>query len=168
MTSVDGLTLCPRYKPLVDRGCCQCGRRIGEASIVQSLKTRPFLVLHNVHIAFAQRKGMFDLCLALCITISTYIRQEVGTLWYLWWKRTGSLQGHFYGRPYHLIPLLEKDQYERIRRLRLIVYHHNLHLWYRVIYIGGIGWYRGIIGSFYLCSINEIYDFFISNFINSL
>jgi hypothetical protein len=25
-----------------------------------------------------------------------------------------------------------------IRRLRLIVYHHNLHLWYRVVYIGGI------------------------------
>jgi hypothetical protein len=33
----------------------------------------------------------------------------------------------FYGGLYHPIPLLEKDQYERIRRLRLIVYHHNLH-----------------------------------------
>jgi hypothetical protein len=52
------------------------------------------------------------------------------------------------GEPYQPILLLEKNQYERIRRLRLIVYHHNLHLWYRVIYIGGIGWYRGIIESF--------------------
>jgi hypothetical protein len=32
----------------------------------------------------------------------------------------------------------KKDQYERIRRLRLIVYHHNLHMWYRVICRGGI------------------------------
>jgi hypothetical protein len=34
--------------------------------------------------------------------------------------------------------LLEKNQYERIRQLRLIVYHQNLHLWYRVVYIGSI------------------------------
>jgi hypothetical protein len=47
--------------------------------------------------------------------------------------------GFFYGGPYHLIPLLEKDQYERIKRLRLIVYHHNLYMWYKVVCIGGIG-----------------------------
>jgi hypothetical protein len=52
----------------------------------------------------------------------------------------------FYDGPYHHIPLLEKNQYETIRPLRLIVYHHNLHLWYKVVYIGGIKWYRGIIG----------------------
>jgi hypothetical protein len=34
---------------------------------------------------------------------------------------------------------LEKDHYERIRRLRLIVYHHVLHMWYRVVCIGGMG-----------------------------
>jgi hypothetical protein len=45
----------------------------------------------------------------------------------------------FYGGPYHPISLLEKDQYERIRRMRLIVYHHNLHMWCRVVYIGGMG-----------------------------
>jgi hypothetical protein len=45
----------------------------------------------------------------------------------------------FYGGPYHPIPLLENNRYERICQLRLIVYHHNLHLWYRVVYIGGIG-----------------------------
>jgi hypothetical protein len=47
--------------------------------------------------------------------------------------------GFFYGEPYHPIPLLEKDQYERIQRLRLIVYHHNLHMLYRVVCIGGMG-----------------------------
>jgi hypothetical protein len=46
--------------------------------------------------------------------------------------------GFFYVVPYHPISLLENDQYERIWRLRLIVYHHNLHLWYMVVYIGGI------------------------------
>jgi hypothetical protein len=67
----------------------------------------------------------------------------------------------FYGGPYHPIPLLEKDQYEMIRRLRLIVYHHNLHMWYMVVCIGGmcgIGYYW----KFYLDGISEIYDFFIS------
>jgi hypothetical protein len=54
------------------------------------------------------------------------------------------LFGPFYGGPYHLISLLENDQYERIRWLRLIVYHHNLHMWYRVVCIGGMD---GIIGS---------------------
>jgi hypothetical protein len=52
-----------------------------------------------------------------------------------------TILGLFYGGPYHPIPLLENYQY-RIRRLRLIVYHHNLHLWYKVVYIGiicGIG-----------------------------
>jgi hypothetical protein len=45
------------------------------------------------------------------------------------------------GGPHHLIPLFQKDQ--RIRRLRLIVYHHNLHMWYSVVYtgIGDIGYY---------------------------
>jgi hypothetical protein len=52
------------------------------------------------------------------------------------------------------LPPLEKDQYEMIRRLRLIVYHHNLHLWYRVVY--------RYYWKFYLGGINEIYDFFIS------
>jgi hypothetical protein len=33
----------------------------------------------------------------------------------------------------------ENDQYERIRRLRLIVYHHNLHTWYMLVCIGGMG-----------------------------
>jgi hypothetical protein len=47
--------------------------------------------------------------------------------------------GLSYGGPYHPIPLLEKDQYKRIRQLRLIVYHHNLHMWYRVVCIGGMG-----------------------------
>jgi signal transduction histidine kinase len=46
---------------------------------------------------------------------------------------------------YDPIQLQEKDQYEIIRRFRLIVYHHNLHLWYMVVYIGGMG---GIIVSF--------------------
>jgi hypothetical protein len=46
--------------------------------------------------------------------------------------------GLFYGGPYHLISLLEKDQYERIQRLRLIVYHHNLHMWYTVVCICGM------------------------------
>jgi hypothetical protein len=67
----------------------------------------------------------------------------------------------FYGGPYHPIPLLEKDQYEMIRRLRLIVYHHNLHMWYMVVCIDGmcgIGYYW----KFYLDGISEIYDFFIS------
>jgi hypothetical protein len=36
------------------------------------------------------------------------------------------------------IPLLEKDQYERIQQLRLIVYHHNLYMWYMVVCIGGM------------------------------
>jgi hypothetical protein len=49
------------------------------------------------------------------------------------------LRTFFYCRPYHHVPLLEKDQYERIWRLRLILYHYNLHLWYMVIYIGVIG-----------------------------
>jgi hypothetical protein len=49
------------------------------------------------------------------------------------------LEGLFYGGPYHPISLLKNDRYERIRRLRLIVYHHNLHMWYRVICIGGMG-----------------------------
>jgi hypothetical protein len=44
-----------------------------------------------------------------------------------------SRPGLFYGGPYHPIPLLEKDQYERIWRLRLIVYHHDLNC--------GMGWY---------------------------
>jgi hypothetical protein len=44
----------------------------------------------------------------------------------------------FFGGSYHPIPLLENNQYGRIRWLRLIVYYHNLHLWYRVVYIGGI------------------------------
>jgi hypothetical protein len=43
-----------------------------------------------------------------------------------------------YGGPYHPIPLLKKDQYERIWWLILILSHHNLHMWYRVVYIGGI------------------------------
>jgi hypothetical protein len=47
--------------------------------------------------------------------------------------------GLFYCGPYHPISLWEKDQYERIQRLRLIVYHHNLHMWYRVVCIGGMG-----------------------------
>jgi hypothetical protein len=46
--------------------------------------------------------------------------------------------GLFYGGLYHPIPLLENDQYERIRWLRWIVYHYNLHMWYRVVYIDGI------------------------------
>jgi hypothetical protein len=33
---------------------------------------------------------------------------------------------------------LKKDQYGRIRRSRLILYHHNLHLWYGVICMGGM------------------------------
>jgi hypothetical protein len=45
----------------------------------------------------------------------------------------GFTEGLFYGGPYHPIPPLEKDQYERIRRLRLTVYHHNLQMWYRVV-----------------------------------
>jgi hypothetical protein len=69
----------------------------------------------------------------------------------------------FYGGPYQTIPPLENDQYERIWRLRLIVYHNNLHLWYRVVYIGGMGGI-GYYWKFYLGGINEIYDFFISNF----
>jgi hypothetical protein len=40
--------------------------------------------------------------------------------------------------------MLEKGQYGRIRRLRLIVYHHNLN----VVYGGMYRWYRGIIDSF--------------------
>jgi hypothetical protein len=48
-------------------------------------------------------------------------------------------RGLFYGGPYHPIPLLENDQHEMIERLRLIVYHHNLHMWYRVVCIGGMG-----------------------------
>jgi hypothetical protein len=47
-----------------------------------------------------------------------------------------------YGGPYHIMPLFKKDQYERILWLRLIVYHHYLHMWYR--------WYTGIIGSLFL------------------
>jgi hypothetical protein len=38
-----------------------------------------------------------------------------------------------------LVPLLENDPYERIQRLGLIVYHHNLHMWYAVVRIGGMG-----------------------------
>jgi hypothetical protein len=37
----------------------------------------------------------------------------------------------------HPIPMLEKDRYEN-RRLKLIVYQHNLHMWYMVVYISGI------------------------------
>jgi hypothetical protein len=53
--------------------------------------------------------------------------------------RKENILGLFYGRPYHPIPLLEKDQYERIQRLRLIIYHHYLHMWYRVVCIGDMG-----------------------------
>jgi hypothetical protein len=42
---------------------------------------------------------------------------------------------------------IEKDQYERIRRLELIVFHNNLHMWYTVVYIEH-RWNRGIIESF--------------------
>jgi hypothetical protein len=47
--------------------------------------------------------------------------------------------GLFYGGSYHSVLLLEKDQYGSIQRLRLIVCHHNLHMWYRVVCIGGMG-----------------------------
>jgi hypothetical protein len=57
--------------------------------------------------------------------------------------------------------LLEKKQYERIQRLRLIVYHHNLRMCYRVVCIGGMGGLR-YYWKFYLGGINQIYDFFIS------
>jgi hypothetical protein len=43
--------------------------------------------------------------------------------------------------------------------MRLIVCHHNLHLWYMVRYVGGIGYYW----KFYLGDINKIYYLFISN-----
>jgi hypothetical protein len=36
---------------------------------------------------------------------------------------------------YHPIPLFQNDQDGMIRRFRLIVYQHNLYLWYRVVYI---------------------------------
>jgi hypothetical protein len=54
-------------------------------------------------------------------------------------------EGLSYGGPYHPIPLLEKEQYERIWRLRLIAYHHNLHLGYVVVYIGDIDGIRVLL-----------------------
>jgi hypothetical protein len=46
------------------------------------------------------------------------------------------LAGAFYGGLYHLISLLKKDKYGRIRRLRLIVYTTTTSI--RVVYIGGM------------------------------
>jgi hypothetical protein len=48
-----------------------------------------------------------------------------------------------------------------VRQLRLIVYHHNFHLWYMVIYIGGMS-VIGVLLKFYLGGLNEIYDLLIS------
>jgi hypothetical protein len=59
------------------------------------------------------------------------VKKLMVLIWYPLLRRTN-----------HPIPLLEKGQSERIWRLRLIVYHHNLHMWYMVVYIGvicGIG-----------------------------
>jgi hypothetical protein len=67
--------------------------------------------------------------------------------------------GDFYGGPYHPISLLKKDQYGKIGRSRLIAYHHNLHLWYEMIYIGGMG-DTGVLSEVFLSGIIEIFDFF--------
>jgi hypothetical protein len=58
------------------------------------------------------------------------------------------------------LPLLEKDQYRRIQWLRSIAYHHNLHMWYEVVCIGGVGDIEVLLEVF-LSGINEIsFQFF--------
>jgi hypothetical protein len=47
-----------------------------------------------------------------------------------------SIKGLICGGPYHPIPLLEKDQYERIRQMKLIIYHTTTCTW--VDNIGGM------------------------------
>jgi hypothetical protein len=59
------------------------------------------------------------------------------------------MKGLFYGGPYRPIPLLENDQYVRIRQLRLIVYHHNLHMWYMVVCIGGMSGTREVLSGWH-------------------
>jgi hypothetical protein len=44
---------------------------------------------------------------------------------------------------------VEKNQYGRIRRPRLIAYHHNLHMWYTVIYIDDIDGIRILLKILY-------------------
>jgi hypothetical protein len=60
-------------------------------------------------------------------------------------------------QPNTLYHYFKRDPYERIRQLRLIVYHHNLHMWYRVVYIDicDIG---VLLEVFFLYDINKIYD----------
>jgi hypothetical protein len=74
--------------------------------------------------------------------------------------RKSPRRGLFYGVPYHHIPLLEKDQYGMIQRLRFIIYHYSLHLWYKLVYIGDICGIRVLLEILSPC-INETYDFFI-------